>query len=188
MTLWPKGQPQESFSAKGVTINVVRNKQQLRTGLCGIDKADKRPGLKKEATWSTTEMVFGKKSWWKTGLAIPFGGKNGGVAAYSNVADGFAGRCNSWLWSYEASDKPIRRMCVGCNHGLEHCVLGCNDRAWKWSDGQIMECEKQCDQRKAECEQLCSKLKERATESVTEYCYQGLSMDGHAAMVSSQAR
>jgi len=45
-----------------------------------------------------------------------------------------------------------------CNHQLEHCVLKCNDRAWKWSDGQIMECVKQCDQKKAECEQLCSRV------------------------------
>jgi hypothetical protein len=39
--------------------------------LYGIDTAEKRQVLKKEAKWFTCEMVFGKKSWWKTWLEYP---------------------------------------------------------------------------------------------------------------------
>ena len=75
MTLWPKGHPQESSSPEGVTITVLRNKKQLRTGLYGIAKAEKGQGLKKEAKRFTSEMVSEKNLGAKHGWPYLLGGK-----------------------------------------------------------------------------------------------------------------
>jgi len=63
-----KGPTTGILLTEGVTITVLRNKKQMRTGLYGTDTAEKGQILKKEAKRFTSEMVFGKKSWWKTWL------------------------------------------------------------------------------------------------------------------------
>jgi hypothetical protein len=47
-TLWPKGQSLESSSPRGVTITVLPNKKQVKTGLYEIGTAEKGKVSRKE--------------------------------------------------------------------------------------------------------------------------------------------